>query len=435
MAKLPLRTFNTLKADYIRGGTFSAATMIVGAEGMIRSSNYVAGSAGWMIDGDGNAEFNNVTIRGTIYATAGEITGTLTIATGGKIVMPLVDDFEMWIQAGGIEIKDVVIDYIAAAIFMDTSGIHLVSSVQGQDHPGVEPGRHRPDPRPILVTHRRTLAVRVHCRGRGRGGARSCRAQRGGRSGELRPACRGSRAGCEGGETREGTSTEMSKLSYYPEATLRIPDPVVSGGRMNMDGSKKIVWHTTETPPSRFYRSNIYYHIQVRQDPTTGEVLWEQYIPFDLASRALRNDPNTPTQTNRDGDVCINVAIVGYAKDTPNLSDELLAEMAEFMVWAEKEWGVPAVFPWKFIGSEAYGIYGKARLSLSAWNHANGSLGHQHVPDGNTHWDPGVLPVWTCWPASCNLASCGTTNNLFGCPKAAYELFWPSPSLERSSVV
>jgi hypothetical protein len=122
MAKLPLRTFNTLKADYIRGGTFSAATMIVGAEGMIRSSNYVAGSAGWMIDGDGNAEFNNVTIRGTIYATAGEITGTLTIATGGKIVMPLVDDFEMWIQAGGIEIKDVVIDYIAAAIFMDTSG-------------------------------------------------------------------------------------------------------------------------------------------------------------------------------------------------------------------------------------------------------------------------------------------------------------------------
>jgi hypothetical protein len=185
----------------------------------------------------------------------------------------------------------------------------------------------------------------------------------------------------------------MSKLSYYPEATLRIPDPVVSGGRMNMDGSKKIVWHTTETPPSRFYRSNIYYHIQVRQDPTTGEVLWEQYIPFDLASRALRNDPNTPTQTNRDGDVCINVAIVGYAKDTPNLSDELLAEMAEFMVWAEKEWGVPAVFPWKFIGSEAYGIYGKARLSLSAWNHANGSLGHQHVPDGNTHWDPGVLPV------------------------------------------
>jgi hypothetical protein len=184
----------------------------------------------------------------------------------------------------------------------------------------------------------------------------------------------------------------MSK-NYYPKAVLRIPDPVVSGGRMNMDGSKKIVWHTTETPSSRFYRSNIYYHIQVRQDPYTGEVMWEQYIPFNLASRALRNDPNTPTQTNRDGDVNINVSIVGYAKDTPNLSGEMLWELADFIVWVEREWGVPAVFPWKFIGSLAYGIYGKVRASLLDWDHANGNVGHQHVPDGNTHWDPGVLPV------------------------------------------
>jgi hypothetical protein len=51
----------------------------------IASANYVAGSAGWMIDGDGNAEFNNVTVRGTIYATAGEITGTLTIASTGTL--------------------------------------------------------------------------------------------------------------------------------------------------------------------------------------------------------------------------------------------------------------------------------------------------------------------------------------------------------------
>lgn len=39
------------------------ATIVSGK--YIRSGNYVAGSAGWNIDGDGNAEFNNVTARGT----------------------------------------------------------------------------------------------------------------------------------------------------------------------------------------------------------------------------------------------------------------------------------------------------------------------------------------------------------------------------------
>lgn len=44
-----------------------------GAMPLIKSSNYSAGSAGWQIEGDGDAEFNDVTVRGTIYATLGEI--------------------------------------------------------------------------------------------------------------------------------------------------------------------------------------------------------------------------------------------------------------------------------------------------------------------------------------------------------------------------
>jgi hypothetical protein len=133
MAKLPLRTFNTLKADYIRGGTFSAATMIVGAEGMIRSSNYAAGSAGWMIDGDGNAEFNNVTVRGTIYATAGEISGTLTVATGGKIVMPLSAGFEMVIEAGGISMNTTPILSTKASMTLDSGGNLLFTGDGGMN--------------------------------------------------------------------------------------------------------------------------------------------------------------------------------------------------------------------------------------------------------------------------------------------------------------
>lgn len=183
------------------------------------------------------------------------------------------------------------------------------------------------------------------------------------------------------------------QTKHYPKAVLRIPNPPVDGGSMNMDGSKKMVWHTTETAPTGFYRTKVYYHIQVREDPATGKILWEQYIPFDRASRGLRNDQNTPLQTNRDGDVNINVAIVGYARNSPYMSNALMEAIAEFMVWAEEEWGIPAVFPYAFQGGEAYGENGVGRLEDDQWDEANGSLGHQDVPDGNTHWDPGKLPV------------------------------------------
>jgi len=78
----------------------------------IKSSNYSAGSAGWIINGDGSAEFNDVTVRGTVYATAGEFAGTLKAsnieagetltvngaisAGGGKVI----------IDSGGITIDD-----------------------------------------------------------------------------------------------------------------------------------------------------------------------------------------------------------------------------------------------------------------------------------------------------------------------------------------
>jgi cytoskeletal protein CcmA (bactofilin family) len=42
-------------------------------QGTARSTNYSAGSAGWQIEQDGNAEFNDVTVRGTVEADTGEI--------------------------------------------------------------------------------------------------------------------------------------------------------------------------------------------------------------------------------------------------------------------------------------------------------------------------------------------------------------------------
>ena len=48
----------------------------------IRSNNYQAGLTGWNIDKTGQAEFNDVTVRGTVYATGGSFTGDIHAKDG-----------------------------------------------------------------------------------------------------------------------------------------------------------------------------------------------------------------------------------------------------------------------------------------------------------------------------------------------------------------
>lgn len=43
----------------------------------IQSTNYASGSAGWMINKNGSAELNNVTVRGAVYANSGKFKGTV----------------------------------------------------------------------------------------------------------------------------------------------------------------------------------------------------------------------------------------------------------------------------------------------------------------------------------------------------------------------
>ncbi|EOZ6761462.1 host specificity protein J [Escherichia coli] len=47
----------------------------------IQSTNYASGSAGWMINKYGSAEFNNVTVRGAVYASSGKFSGSLEAKT------------------------------------------------------------------------------------------------------------------------------------------------------------------------------------------------------------------------------------------------------------------------------------------------------------------------------------------------------------------
>jgi hypothetical protein len=53
--------------------SWNGASLLI--QGTAKSANYSEGSSGWRIAVDGNAEFNNVTVRGTIYSSLGQIGG------------------------------------------------------------------------------------------------------------------------------------------------------------------------------------------------------------------------------------------------------------------------------------------------------------------------------------------------------------------------
>lgn len=64
----------SLSADKLTAGSISVGQHI-------QSAGYIAGSAGWRINGDGNAELSNAVVRGTVYASNGEFTGTVKAGT------------------------------------------------------------------------------------------------------------------------------------------------------------------------------------------------------------------------------------------------------------------------------------------------------------------------------------------------------------------
>lgn len=61
----------SVAVNKLLAGTIGAIEIVLAnsTNSIIRSANYSAGSAGWAIRGDGNAEFQNVTVRGTLNAS------------------------------------------------------------------------------------------------------------------------------------------------------------------------------------------------------------------------------------------------------------------------------------------------------------------------------------------------------------------------------
>jgi hypothetical protein len=88
----------------INGIIFTEGTDPVYTPGDIATSNYSTGVAGWKIDGDGSAEFNNVVVRGSLEAST--IDGNLTMDggaitnTGGDFTLD-ADGLTIVMGAGG----------------------------------------------------------------------------------------------------------------------------------------------------------------------------------------------------------------------------------------------------------------------------------------------------------------------------------------------
>lgn len=89
-AKIANAAIDNAKISSVSADKITAGTIAVGE--FIQSASYSSGTAGWRIDGLGNSEFNNVTVRGTVVGstiTGGMINGSLirTAESGQRIQM------------------------------------------------------------------------------------------------------------------------------------------------------------------------------------------------------------------------------------------------------------------------------------------------------------------------------------------------------------
>lgn len=164
---------------------------------------------------------------------------------------------------------------------------------------------------------------------------------------------------------------------WYKKAK-RSPAPTWAWGEMTGERTaRKVVWHTSESDPGSIHGVVQWVQQQGSQytlvwDPTTGEVI--QLLPADVGARSLMNDGWFPT--NRYGDICIQICVVGRAAKNPLTKGKPMKGRRKLLKWMDK-WGVPRkVLP-------------QGRRSRRMWRRS-GHTTHNAAP-GNDHRDPGKV--------------------------------------------
>lgn len=178
----------------------------------------------------------------------------------------------------------------------------------------------------------------------------------------------------------------MTDKNWIPTGThwgLHITRKPVHTGDMLSGSGHKIIWHTTEGSgfdgaDSTLRTNGDEPHFLL--DTHTGKCI--QYIGLSQFGKALRHPGGTP-ETNRAG--CIQVELVGFARETPKWTTAQLKKVAALACLIEHRVNVPRHARGKFAP-------GAARLSARVFPDAAGHLGHMHVPN-NDHVDPGALNI------------------------------------------
>lgn len=179
-------------------------------------------------------------------------------------------------------------------------------------------------------------------------------------------------------------------MIWHPEAA-RFPEP--DNGAYT-GGPRKGLLHSTEVPFGQgwaTYRPGTKPHLEAIGRTTTKTVALRQFYPLEMPARALQ-DGDLAVRTNRDGVVQIECGF--RAHDAGQVPDWYWAGLAGLLRWVERQWGVNPERWARFKAyPESFGRDNGVRMTAAEWDGFDGWCGHMHVPDGNEHGDPGLIPV------------------------------------------
>ncbi len=185
-------------------------------------------------------------------------------------------------------------------------------------------------------------------------------------------------------------AVEVQPMELWHPRAIRV-GPGTDYGNSYIGVPWKVVLHTTESDNywpdgDSYFGSTSWPHATI----VAGMIY--QHIPIDLPARALYH--GGPEETNRAN--AIQCEIVTRAALTPVMSDALMETVADWFEWVLVQTNTPMTFA-EFHGP-GEGIVlasedSPIRIRGDDWYDFTGILGHQHVPSGNDHWDPGRFPV------------------------------------------
>lgn len=188
----------------------------------------------------------------------------------------------------------------------------------------------------------------------------------------------------------------MSKAIYYPGADRNAQWAArkFPGDQMN---TNTVVLHTTESTGWPSYSTGYFPNLTYNAAAATR---WRQHLPLDRSARALENRAGgVPTNTLN----VVQVELVGTCDPKwhkahgglfwPTAPEAALDDVAAFLAFMAKEWGVKLVAPAKWPAyPTSYGNGGGQRMTGKQWLDFYGVAGHMHVPE-NDHGDPGNIAI------------------------------------------